>query len=142
MATPPQAQSSEQSATAVPSAEAPASDAAIPAPPSSPKGEEKKERSPTDEEMKAIQEDIKKLRELAESFGRYVNTRYEVFEGPDPKIRGSKPLSGQQLERSKFTRQCMAQIFYRLTMMEATLTQGRVMAPPGYPDPTKQPQKP
>lgn len=137
MSTPPQAQSCESSATPVPSAEAPASDAAQPAPPS-----EEKKRSATDEEMKAIQEDIKKLRELAESFARYVDTRYETFEGADPKIKGSKPLSGQQLERSKFTRQCFAQIFFRLTMMEATLTQGRVMAPPGYPDPTKQPQKP
>lgn len=104
------------------------------------KKEEKKDAS--DEEMKKIQEEVKKLQELAQSFARYVDKRYELFEQPDPKIKGSKPLTGQQLERSKFTRTCLAQLFFRLTMMEATLTQGRVMAPPGFPDPTKQPEKP
>lgn len=112
--------------------------AAAAAPPAEP---EEKKRPATEEEVKDLQESLKQLQLRANSFADFVNASLEVFEQPDPSVKGSKPLTGNPLKRSKQVRLILSHLTYRMTMVEACLLQGHVMAPPNYPvDPKDKPK--
>lgn len=101
----------------------------------SPAAEEQETKRPaTDEDAKKAEGDLKHLHAIAKSFAEFVDSSLSVLEQPDPTIKGSKPLTGNPLKRSMLTRKYFSHITFRLTMLEACMLQGRVMAPPGYPE--------